>query len=83
MASKSIRQRIKEELAEEPMTSKHLSLNIGCSLVTIKTTLTKMSADWEVKEDKSFKGQEKYWTLTVPAEPSKSWTFKELLRNWR
>ena len=83
MASKSIRQRIKEELAEESMTSKHLSLNVGCSLVTIKTTLTKMAADWEVKVDKSKPGQEKFWMLTVPVEPSKSWTFKELLKAWQ
>lgn len=83
MATKSIRQQIKEQLAEEPMTAKDLSLNIGSTLMTIKSTLQKMSNDWEVKIDKSIGGKEKYWMLTVPCEPSRNWTFRELLKVWR
>jgi predicted ArsR family transcriptional regulator len=82
MATKSIRQKIKEQLAEEPMTAEELAMNVGCSLPTVKSTLQKLSADWEVKVDKSFVGKKKPWVLTVPVEPSKNWTFRELIRVW-
>ena len=83
MASKSIRQQIKDKLAEDPMTAKQLAQYVGTTLMTVKSTLQKMSTDWEVKIDKSIPGQEKHWMLTVPVEPPKRWTFKELLRAWK
>jgi predicted ArsR family transcriptional regulator len=79
----SIRQQIKNQLAEENMTAKDLAQNIGTTLMTIKSTLQKMSNNWEVKIDKSIPGSNKHWMLTVPMEPPKRWTFKELLRAWK
>ena len=79
----TIRQQIKNQLAEESMTAKELADVIGVGLVTVRSTLQKMSVDWEVKNDKSTPGKDKKWKLTVPMEIPKRWTFKELLRAWK
>jgi broad specificity phosphatase PhoE len=82
MAEKTVKQKIKEALAEEHLTAKEIAHIIGVDLKVTKNALSVLCKDWEVKLDREVRGKEKPYMLTVPQEPNRNWRFKELLEAW-